>query len=82
VGIPVAQISAMPVLARSAGANRVVRGVRVEHVCGDPALAPEEDFRLMTRIVDEALRAIQTAVSGPTVFDALSEKREGADVSP
>jgi hypothetical protein len=71
----------MPVLAQSAGANRVVRGVRVEHVCGDPALAPEEDFRLMTHIVDEALRAIQTPVTGPTVFDPISKMRETVDVS-
>lgn len=72
MGIPVAQISAMPVLAMGAGANRVVRGVRIEHVCGDPALSPEEDERLMARIVDEALEALQTPVSGPTLFDALS----------
>ncbi len=67
-----AQISAMPVLAMGAGANRVVRGVRIEHVCGDPALSPEEDGRLMTRIVDMALRALQTPVSGPTLFDPIS----------
>ncbi len=72
MGIPVAQISAMPVLAMSAGANRVVRGVRIEHVCGDPSLDAEEDERLMTRIVDAALRALQTPVNGATLFEPVA----------
>ena len=59
----------MPVLALGAGANRVVRGVRIEHVCGDPNLSPEADEQLMTRIVDAALRALQTPVTGPTLFE-------------
>ena len=62
----------MPVLATGAGANRVVRGIRIEHVCGDPALSPEEDGRLMERIVDAALRALQTPVAGPTIFEPLA----------
>ena len=59
----------MPVLALGAGANRVVRGVRIEHVCGDPALSPEADRQLMTRIVDAALRARRTPVGGPTLCE-------------
>jgi glycine reductase len=59
----------MPVLAMDSGANRVVRGVRIEHVCGDPALAPDDDQRLMARIVETALRALQTPVDKPTLFD-------------
>ena len=67
----------MPVLAMGAGANRVVRGIRIEHVCGDPALSPEEDERLMTRIVEAALRAIQTPVSGPTLFESAPAQEVG-----
>ena len=67
----------MPVLALGAGANRVVRGVRIEHVCGDPALSPEEDERLMTRIVEAAMRALRTRVSGPTLFEPV-ESANGA----
>ncbi len=76
MGIPVAQISAMPVLAMGAGANRVVRGVRIEHVCGNPALSPEEDDRLMARIVDTALKALETPVTGPTLFDPFAAEQE------
>jgi glycine/betaine/sarcosine/D-proline reductase family selenoprotein B len=79
IGIPVAQISAMPVLALGAGANRVVKGVRIEHICGDPVLSPEADARLMTRIVEAALRALQTPVTGPTLFEPAPEQ-EGSHV--
>jgi hypothetical protein len=51
------------------GANRVVRGSRIEHVCGDPALGPEKDYAYGLRIIRTALQALQTSVDGPTLFD-------------
>ena len=63
-----AVISALPPLAMQAGANRVVQGVKIEHVCGDPAQTPELDRRLRRRLVEHGLEALQTAVSGPTLF--------------
>ncbi len=68
-GIVVAMISALPAVPISLGAHRVVRGVRVEHLCGDPNLSEERDRQLMFSIVETALRAMQTPVSEPTVFD-------------
>lgn len=75
-GIVVAMVSALPTIPLSLGAHRVVRGVRVEHLCGDPNLNEERDRDLMFRIVTAALRAIQTPVSEPTLFDPadVSEK--------
>ena len=61
-------ISALPPLAMQAGANRVVPGVKIEHVCGDPALPPESDRAVRRRIVERGLRALATAVDRPTVF--------------
>ncbi len=69
LGIPVAVISALPPLAMQAGANRVTAGVKIEHVCGDPRLAPEADRALRRRIVERALRALEADVPGPTLFD-------------
>ena len=63
-----AVISALPPLALQAGANRVVQGVRIEHVCGDPSQTPELDRRLRRRLVERGLEMLQTAVSGPTLF--------------
>ncbi len=68
-GIPCAVISALFSLALTTGAPRVVRGSRIEHVCGDPRLGPEKDAAYAHRIVQTALTAIQTAVSDPTLFD-------------
>ncbi len=66
-------ISALYSLALTTGAPRVVRGSRIEHVCGDPSLGPERDFQYSRQIVMTALRAIQTEVSGPTLFDPAEE---------
>ena len=64
-------ISAIYEFALTTGANRVVRGSRIEHVCGDPTLGPEKDYAYGMRIVTTALDALATAVPGPTLFDPL-----------
>jgi glycine reductase complex component B subunit gamma len=63
-------ITALPPLAMQAGANRVVQGVKIEHVCGDPTLSPSADRALRRRLVERALQALQTPVEGPTLFHA------------
>ncbi len=65
-----AVITALPPLAMQAGANRVVQGVKIEHVCGDPALPPEADRALRRRIVEQALQALGTDVQQPTLVGA------------
>lgn len=64
-------ISAIYQFALTTGANRVVRGARIEHVCGDPGLGPDKDYAYGMRIVTTALEAIATPVTGPTLFDPL-----------
>ena len=67
-------MSALPALALNVGALRVVRGVRIEHVCGNPSLSPEEDRALAEAIVLTALRALQTPIDGPTLFEPRVEQ--------
>ena len=62
-------ITALYTLALTTGANRVVKGARIEHVFGDPDLGPEKDFAFGLRIVQTALEALQTPVTGPTLFE-------------
>ena len=62
-------ISAIYNFALTTGANRVIRGGRIEHVCGDPTLGPEKDYAYGMRIVRKALEALTAPVSGPTLFD-------------
>ena len=68
-GIPIAVMTALPIIPLSVGASRVVRGMRVEHVCGDPRLSKDLDRAVARRIVSTALRALQTEVTVPTLFE-------------
>ena len=68
-GIVVSMISALPAIPLSLGAHRIVRGVRVEHLCGDPNLSKDRDWELMYSIAETALNAMQVPVSDPTLFD-------------
>ena len=51
------------------GANRVIKGARIEHVCGDPSLGEQKDFEYGVRITRTALQALEIAVDRPTLFD-------------
>ncbi len=82
MNIPVVQISAVPMIPLSVGTSRVVRGVSVEHVCGVPELSVERDHRLMMRITQAALKALQTQVYKPTLFEPEEEEvREAVHAS-
>jgi glycine reductase complex component B subunit gamma len=61
-------VSALPPLALQAGGNRVVKGVKIEHVCGDPSLGTAGDAALRRRIVERCLDAIAAPVTAPTLF--------------
>ncbi len=65
-------ISALPEFAVELGAPRVVRGVRIEHVCGDPRLPAEHDLRLRYELMVTALRALASPISQPTMSGPLA----------
>ena len=62
-------ISAIYELPMTTGANRVIKGARIEHVCGDPSLGEQMDFEYGLRITRTALKSLETAVDMPTLFD-------------
>ena len=77
-----AVISAIPIVPYTVGANRVTRGVWIEHVCGDPTLSEDGDRDLNMLIVKTALQSLTTEVDGPTIFEPeASEIRELDHVS-
>ena len=69
-------ISAIFGLALTTGANRVVKGARIEHVCGDPQLGEENDRDYGLLIVRTALMALQNRVSEPTLYDPIAHRSE------
>ena len=50
------------------GANRVVPAAGIIHPLGNSDLSPEDEKALRRRIVEQALVALRTEVSKPTVF--------------
>lgn len=78
-------ISAIYDLAKSAGANRVVKGVRIEHVVGNPGGGEDKDYSRGLLIVRTALAALATPLSAATVFDpeqvSTVEQDDGNDGS-
>ena len=68
-GLPTSMISALPPVALELGANRVVRGVKIPHPCGDPTLDAAADRALRLKIVCVALDGLTRAVTQPTIIE-------------
>jgi glycine reductase len=67
-GLPVAMISALPPVALELGANRVVRGIKIPHPCGEPTADAAHDRAIRQEIVERALAALATEITLPTIF--------------
>lgn len=63
-----AQISAVPSIAITVGAHRIVQGVSIPHPTGDPKLPPQEEYELRKKIFARCLKAISTDIKEPTMF--------------
>ncbi len=67
-GIPVVHITAITMVSKQTGANRIVAGVKVVHPCGNAEISAENDRTIRKEIIQCALRALQTDIDEPTVF--------------
>ena len=68
-GIPVVHICTVVPISLTIGANRIVPAIGIPHPLGDPHLSQEESYALRRRLVERALKALQTPVDNQTVFD-------------
>lgn len=68
-GIPVVHMCTVVPISLTVGANRIVPTIAIPHPLGNPSLSREEEYKLRTKLVDKALAALQTEVSGQTVFE-------------
>jgi len=62
-------ITALGPVASDLGANRVVRGVKIPHPCGDPSLDPSGDHALRVGLARAALVALATKLEAAALFD-------------
>ena len=66
-GLPTAFITAMVPLAQSIGANRIVQGKAVTTTTGDPNLPPDEERAFRRRLVERALKSLESTPEGQEV---------------
>lgn len=55
-------------ISKTVGANRIVPTVAIPHPLGNPSLTLEDEKVLRRRLVERALKALETPVDGQTVF--------------
>lgn len=51
------------------GANRILPTVAIPHPLGNPTLSRTEEKKLRRKLVERALTALTTEVTGQTVFE-------------
>ncbi len=51
------------------GANRIIPTIAIPYPLGDPKLTKEEEKVLRRKLVEKALKALETEVDGQTVFE-------------
>lgn len=68
-GIPVVHMCTITPISLTVGANRIVPTIAIPHPLGNPALDKADEKKLRRQLVEKALKALTTEVSGQTVFD-------------
>jgi len=66
--MPVAHMASIVPISQSVGANRIIPTVAIPYPLGNPALPREEEVAVRRLLVEKALTALATDVSGQTVF--------------
>lgn len=68
-GIPVVHIATVVPISLTVGANRIVPAVAIPHPLGNPKISKEDEMKLRRKLVEKALKALETEVHGQTVFE-------------
>ena len=66
--LPVVHMCTIVPISQTVGANRIVPTIAIPHPFGDPTKTPEEEKVLRRKLVERGLKALQTDVTGQTVF--------------
>lgn len=68
-GIPVVHICTVTPISMTVGANRIVPAIAIPHPLGNPAITMDEEKAIRRNILDKALTALTTEVTGQTIFE-------------
>ena len=66
--LPVVHMCTIVPISQTVGANRIVPTIAIPHPFGDPSKTPEEEKTIRRSLVERGLKALQTEVTGQTVF--------------
>ena len=66
--MPVVHMASIVPISQSVGANRIIPTVAIPYPLGNPNLSAEEEKNIRRKLVEKALAALQTEVTGQTVF--------------
>ncbi len=56
-------------ISKTVGANRIVPAIAIPHPLGDPSKSKDQEKALRRKLVEKALRALETRITEQTVFD-------------
>ena len=65
-GIPVVHMCTVTPISMTVGANRIVPTIAIPHI---PSLSHDEEYALRKKLVNRALEALTTEVTGQTIFE-------------
>jgi len=68
-GIPVVHMCTVVPISRTIGANRIVPAIGIPYPLGDPTQGEAESYKIRERLVERALKALQTPIDEQTVFE-------------
>lgn len=68
-GLPVVHMCTIVPISKTVGANRIVPTVAIPHPLGNPSLSYDDERALRRRLVEKALKALQTPIEEQTVFE-------------
>ena len=63
-----AYFTAIPTVPMTIGQSRIVPGKAIPYVLGDPSLPADREKAYRRSLVEQALRALTTEVTQPTLF--------------
>lgn len=72
-GIPTALLCNLVSIAEQVGAPRIVPTRGIPYPTGDPSLDPTAERQWRRQLLETALEALTTSVTGPTIFSAEQE---------
>ncbi len=68
-GIPVVHMATVVPISLTIGANRIIPGIGIPYPLGDPTQGEEASKKIRRKMIDVALKALQTEITEQTVFE-------------